>query len=392
MQRGGVGAWDRLRENAGGDDYGLEEMERVLCEGSGGRRSGNRSNSNRKEWQVGVREMEKTWVPRYKLRNDFPFMAKYIPNISEEELTVRKELVQKRQKQQPPSPMVTRMQWGNGQEATSILTALNYFCSFDNTTTIHEVGMCGAAFDDDTGEESLNGLKIGATPDALICHGNGTVEVLEVKNHCPFVWNKLSPHRSGSSGPKVKKRKGQKHRGRKQHCNTMDEERNEEHALPKHFLIRDFELEAKVPAVYIPQLMMEMLCVGDSIDLDKPTNTKSKQSTPICTSAVMVRQTATKGAILLRLNRDEDWISEMKYWLGQFKKAFVNTNEIPTDNFFWDDDENSRYRKFLQRTKELSESVEQVATVDHGRIQRMVKERGGGDIPLFLDCIGESSE
>jgi hypothetical protein len=157
-------------------------------------------------------------------------------------------------------------------------------------------------------------------------------------------------------------------------------------------LIRDFELEAKVPAVYIPQLMMEMLCVGDSIDLDKPTSTKSKQSTPICTSAVMVRQTATKGAILLRLNRDEDWISEMKYWLGQFKKAFVNTNEIPTDNFFWDDDENSRYRKFLQRTKELSESVEQVATVDHGRIQRMVKERGGGDIPLFLDCIGESSE
>ena len=111
-------------------------------------------------------------------------------------------------REQSPSPMATRMRWGNAQEATSVLTALNYFCGLDESTVIREVGMCGAGFDPDVGGGGddnnssvgdtnvrdgalLQGLSIGATPDALVCHGDGTVEVLEVKNHCPFVWNKI---------------------------------------------------------------------------------------------------------------------------------------------------------------------------------------------------------
>lgn len=80
----------------------------------------------------------------------------------------------------------------------------------------------------------------------------------------------------------------------------------------------------------------------------------------------------------------------MKYWLGKFQNNYVKSNVVPDDNFFWSDDRNSRYRKFLQRTKEISESVEQVAFIDHGRIQRMVFERGvGGEVPLFLDRVDE---
>ena len=138
---------------------------------------------------------------------------------------------------------------------------------------------------------------------------------------------------------------------------------------------------------------MEILCVGDAIDLDdndKSNNYNNKQqhqSKPICESAIMVRQTATKGAILLRLNRDEEWITEMKYWLGKFKKEFVDEGIIPEDNFFWDTG-GERYQKFLQRTKELSESVEFVAFIEHGNIQRVVFEHGvKGEIPLFLDNI-----
>jgi hypothetical protein len=101
----------------------------------------------------------------------------------------------------------------------------------------------------------------------------------------------------------------------------------------------------------------------------------------------MVRQTATKGAILLRLNRDEEWITEMKYWLGKFKKEFVDEGIIPEDNFFWDSG-GERYQKFLRRTKELSESVEFVAFIEHGNVQRVVFEHGvKGEIPLFLDNV-----
>ena len=369
-----------------------------------------------------------------------------------EDLRQRKQRSMEQQQQQAsslPSPMATRMRWGNAQEATSILTALNYFCGLNDDTVIREVGMCGAAFDLDTvssgsissgnnnnnntttttvntvrNGELLQGLRIGATPDALVCHGDGTVEVLEVKNHCPFVWNKISPHYpqnkvKGSGGgsksrnrtKKKKKKKLQSNRLRRRHHPPVklnddiaddygDDEPIKRKLAPKHYLIRDFHLERRIPPVYIPQLMMEILCVGDSIDLDGTTTTttsksSSSSSKPICKSAVMVRQTATKGAILLRLNRDEEWITEMQYFLGRFKTEFVDTGIIPQDNFFWESG-GERYHKFLQRTKEISESVEFVAFIDHQKIQRVVFENGvKGEIPLFLDSVkvdGEEEE
>lgn len=412
LQRGGTSAWDRLRHGPEEDDQSLAAMEQILCEG----RSSLDNDEVVGSWRPGARESERLWVPASRLRIDggatrtrpFPFAAKYIPNLTREELYQRKMYLKQQRHHLSPSPMKTRMQWGNAQEATSILTALNYFCGEDGGTTIHEVGMCGAGFDDEIDDPLLQGVKIGASPDAIISHGDGTVEVLEVKNHCPFVWNRISPHftsgggakkqHSNKSGSRQKKNKGKKLKSNKDDGQQSDEgskqggQRDEGAGLPKHYLIRDFQLERKIPPIYIPQLMMEMLCVGDAIDLDD-ANSKSDSSKLICTSAVMVRQTATKGAILLRLERDEEWIQEMKYWLGKFKAEYVDTGIIPHDNFFYDDDPDSRYQKFLRRTIQLSESVEQVAYIDHGRIQRMVLDRGVGDesmIPLFLDRVYES--
>lgn len=373
----------------------------MLCEG----RSTTHNNDKMAvgSWRPGAKESDRLWMPASKVRtikgmHPYPFSAKYMPTLTNDELYQRK--VHVKEHHQSPSPMKTRMLWGNAQEATSILTALNYFCGVDSDTVIHEVGMCGAKFDD-TDSSLLNGVKIGASPDAIIVHGNGTVEVLEVKNHCPFVWNRITPHSSNSTIRNNNNHRNRRQTAERKHKNKSEEHRLKEKGLPKHYLIRDFQLERRIPPVYIPQLMMEILCVGDSVNLDGSTNksnlhanSTTSSSSPICTSAIMVRQTATKGAILLRLKRDEEWIQEMKYWLGKFKVKYVDTDRIPDDNFFWSDDPNSRYRKFLKRTKELSESVEQVAFIEHGRIQRMVLDRGigRGEVPLFLDRVDEYTE
>lgn len=366
-----MGAWDRLRQ-VPEDTQSLAKMEQVLCDGRSSLVDDNEEILIGR-WRPGAKESARIWIPAHRLRSGlrkkpFPFTAKYIPNLTPDELYRRKLYLQ--DNNSSPSPMRTRMQWGNAQEATSILTALNYFCGLDDRTTIHEVGMCGAGFDD-SNDLLLQGVKIGASPDAIIYHGNGTVEVLEVKNHCPFVWNRISPHYTNIR-KKHPSSNRKKNKGKKQKKKEIDEEQRES-GRPKHYLIRDFQLERKIPTAYIPQLMMEMLCVGDAINLDDSHQSKSRK--PLCTSAIMVRQTATKGAILLRLQRDEEWIQEMKYWLGKFQSEFVDTGMIPPDNFFYDTDPDSRYQKFLQRTKELSESVEQVAFIDHSGVQRMVLER-----------------
>ena len=417
LQRGGFGAFDRLRQCYNtADDQSLGGWERTLCSSNGGQRRSMSTTAaaaatatriddddddddhddDSWSWKPGTKEIERLWKPQLHNKS-YPFAAMYCPTLTHKDLYRRKVHLGGGEAAASAAPMRTRMEWGNVQEATSILTALNYFCKIDNTTIIREVGMCGASFDDNaTNDETiklLQGVKIGASPDAFICHGNGSIEVLEVKNHCPFVWNRVHNNNSNRYN-KHQRMEIERQRGNRSHNDT-----NESH----RFSIRDFELEQKIPPAYLPQLMMEMLCVGTSVTLNDKESTTTNNSTttaavagPICKSAIMVRQTATKGAIILRLPRDDDWINEMKYWLGMFQANYVSTNTIPNDNFFWSDDPDSRYRKFVTRTKEISESVELVAYIDQSQIQRMLLRKGeegrggvkeGDEIPLFLDSI-----
>ena len=121
---------------------------------------------------------------------------------------------------------------------------------------------------------------------------------------------------------------------------------------------------------YIPQLMMEMLCLGEN-----------------CESAIMVRQTATTGSLVLRVLRNNEWIEEMIYWLERFNNDFVKQEEPPPQNFFLeggDPVDRKRYREFLELTKRVQDDVELLEHIPHRSVQRATAKQSVS-MNLFLD-------
>jgi hypothetical protein len=266
--------------------------------------------------------------------DDNAFDCRFLHSTSESETQKRKAFARKLC-QNEISIKTIRMAWGNAQEATAILTALNYFAERDPGFFMKEAGMCGAGLDlNQTGSD----LLIGASPDAILCHSDGSIEALEVKNHCPFVV------------PWAKKGKPVRNNHK--------------------FLAFDYPFDdnAKVFSHYIPQLMMEMLCLG-----------------PECKSVVTVRQTAINGALLLRLHRDDEWIDDMVFFLQRFQTNYVGQSTPPPRNFFWtdrdgDQEATARYRRFVNRTLEIRNQIEVIAHIPHEKIQRV-----SDAAPMFLD-------
>lgn len=116
--------------------------------------------------------------------------------------------------------------------------------------------------------------------------------------------------------------------------------------------------------------MMEMFCMG-----------------PDCESAILIRQTATNGALILRIKRDNDWIKEMLYWLARFHDDFVRSGKPPPPNFFWnstDSAERTRYHQFLERTKQIESNADVLDHIPNRKIQRVVGESSRA-MDLFLD-------
>ena len=196
-----------------------------------------------------------------------------------------------------------RMAWGSAQEATAVLAALNYFAQTQQDpqqlqegkeglgpSTVGEVGMYAlealpypmmplrpqhaATLQRWLDEGSLP--PVGASPDGIIRHADGTVEVLEVKCHSPFVDAAQMRNRGEGNGEKG--------------------------ALA----ISDRGPASTVAAWHVPQLMLHILCAG-----------------PACTGAVLVSLSATKGATLFRLKRDDDFIFSMLSWIRRFYVTFV---------------------------------------------------------------------
>lgn len=308
-RRGGRGAYVRLQQEA---LRTLSDMNRVLCAGA----------------TVLAPKAEELVSSVWGSASDLHH-ATYHHGAPGPDRDLRKKHARKYLRQDV-SPKSIRMDWGNTQEATAVLTALNYFLDQDPGFVMKEVGMCGAGL----AMNQTSSLLVGATPDAVLCHSDGRIEALEVKNHCPFVF------------PFVKKGKS-----RNQYRFVLGD--------------RPFDGNQNVFPHYIPQLMLEMLCLG-----------------PECRSAVMVRQTATKGSLLLRMHRDDEWIDEMLHFLHRFQNEFVDKECPPPKNFFLvdaDTKEASRYRRFLNRTLEIRSKVEVVGHVPHERVQR------DKEAPLFLD-------
>ena len=237
LQKGCAGAFSRLRQTKGVLRT-LEEMNDVLCNHDENDDSNheseddndNNNNNNRPLWRQ---------IPPSTRR--YPFAARYKVQITKEQLT-NCRIETEKYMSTLSSPMKIRMNWGNSQEATAILTVLNYFHTIDPGVIIREVGMCGAGLDYNStlsgGSRDSecgfrgSGLILGALPDAVIEYSNRTLEVLEVKNHCPFVPTRRRTKDNATIGDKYR--------------------------------IREMPMSPSVPLAYIPQLMMEMMCLGDN--------------------------------------------------------------------------------------------------------------------------------
>lgn len=342
QRAGGLGAYHRLSKPA---IRTLPEMNAKLCVSD----DSDSATDDQTTTKSAIWTEPKTVLQSFKSGKEkpYPFAAKYLPRTTEEERKLRKQSAQG-YSQKENFDMAVRMMWGNEQEATSVLTALNYLWLQDNRTQVLEVGMCGAGLDLSTNQTITSNLLLGATPDGLIRHADGRIEALEVKNHCPFF-------AKGMGGWKTRRGGGGK--------NASDRD-------DKRFSIRRMEFDkAGVQSHYVPQLMMEMFCVGTE-----------------CQSAVMVRQTATNGALIMRIHRDDDWIDDMMYWLNRFQVEFVEAQVPPPNDFFWIGKDKDRYKQFLQRTKDLESKVELLKHVPNTDVQRVM-----GDLPpqsvsdLFLD-------
>eukprot|EP00943_MAST-04B_sp_MAST-4B-sp1_P003754 g3754.t1 len=217
-----------------------------------------------------------------------------------------------------------RMAYGNIQEPTAILVALNHFYKYN--FTIHECGMyAGEAllekYDNhinninkntkqekhDTKSSISNyselqekqiemlkellkiGCRIGASPDGVIKNNKNQndVQALEVKNHLNL---------------------------NKQAYATFE----------------------SMSTWYVVQLQLEMFCIG-----------------PNCKSAILVRLSSTKGAVIFKMKRDDEYILMMLKRFQIFYSKFVLTNTPPPSNF---DNDNELLQRFVEKTNNIAKS------------------------------------
>ena len=338
-RRGGMGAFVRLREKP---IRTLDELNRILIVPKP-KANTTMIISSSKPQEISVwsqKQTENGSLTSLGASARAPkFAASYLYRASDEQMLERKKYARQLSQNENLSKTI-RMMWGNTQEATALLTAINFFTKDDPNCNLKEVGMCGAGLDLNTTKQ-VSSLLIGATPDGVLHYSDGCIEALEVKNHCPFFSNSFLGKGKNKGGKKKRFTIG-----------YMPLDDGKGHGIFAH---------------YVPQLQLEMLCLG-----------------PDCKSAVMIRQTATAGALVLRMHRDDEWINEMLYWLHRFHIDFVEKNVPPPKNFFWnspDKDERARYRSFANKTNEIRTSrVEVVRRIHNDDIQRM-----GNDAALFLD-------
>jgi len=221
-----------------------------------------------------------------------------------------------------------RMTWGSVQEATSLLTALNRFVS--QGATVEEAGLFAleAEAEAEAGAETAAQLPpglppIGASPDAVVRWPDGRVEPLEVKNHAPFA---TSRGRGGA------------------------------------FEVRDPGPFGEVAVWHLPQLYLHMLCLGGS-----------------CRSCLFMSCSATRGANLFRVPRDDALMDAILHFVARFAREHggAGAPPPPTD-FFWGEPE---YQALLEALKAAASAVERVEHIPNERIQR----GGARSERLFFD-------
>jgi hypothetical protein len=226
----------------------------------------------------------------------------------------------------PPSVSRVRMAWGSAQEATSILAALNHFGAMG--AIVEEAGLYAL---EAVGTSDLPGRlpPIGASPDAVIRWPDRRVEPLEVKNHAPFRRrHSFAGARAGDSMP---------------------------------FEVSDPGPFDEVATWHVPQLYLHMLCLGAS-----------------CRSCLFISMSATRGANIFRLHRDDELMGRILQFVERFTIEYGGGQPPPEADYFWG---RPGYEELLARIKTASEAdVELVARVSDRQLQRAGSRK---KVPFF---------
>jgi hypothetical protein len=207
----------------------------------------------------------------------------------------------------PRCQQEVRMVWGSAQESTSLLTVVNYFSR--KGARVMEVGACAAEVHhcDTLGVTDPLPL-LGASPDAVLCWPDGRLETVEIKNHCPF-------HGDGET-----------------------------------WYMNDRGPFHTVAPWYVPQVMLEMFAVG-----------------PTCMAGYLVSCSATKGVVVIKVQRDNAYIRLMLLLLSKFCAKYVSTGLEPPADFFCGDPD---YSAFLNASDRISNAAKPEVVIDHTFVQR----------------------
>jgi hypothetical protein len=124
--------------------------------------------------------------------------------------------------------------------------------------------------------------------------------------------------------------------------------------------VRDAGPYNGVAVWHLPQLYMHMLCLGEK-----------------CSSALFMSSSATRGANIFRVRRDDAVMNSMLLFIARFNARHGNGRPPPTPNFM---SGVAGYSQFLDRLKRACrEHVQLVAHIPHDDVQR------GHDARFFAD-------
>lgn len=326
-----------------------------------------------------------------------------------------------------------RLAWGSAQEATAILATLNYLSLTDPGTVVHEAGMFmfealqesaahrhyleqqkvlqdilgtaptpllpqrgkgkakrapivggsmyEAVHDCITRDRELP--LLGASPDGVIVHPDGCVEVLEVKCVSPFIDNNTNNNHVSSQ----KRRNSDEEEGVQEDETNASPGAKPPAAATTMRVVGGFSkvrpgasIKAGFGVWHVPQLMLEMFCVGAH-----------------CRSAVMTILSVS-GARIYRLQRDDEvgprctvvlhlrlklicydlsfiqYIAEMLNFIREFYMRYIssvpsNKRKPPPPNFF-NPRTSQPFALLLRRTVELAESAELLTEIRGEEVQR----------------------
>lgn len=223
-------------------------------------------------------------------------------------------------------------QSSDAKEQIPVVMLETGLCALEANTTTAERAALWFGSGEGRHTVDLSGMPLlGASPDAALQYADGYVEVVEVKNHAPFRTRERSGYPSNSN--------------------------------QTAFEVNDGGPAESIAPWHVPQLQFEMLCSGKE-----------------CISSVFCSLSATRGASLFQLKRDDRYISDMLKLIRQFHRRYVLTRfQPPSDFWHIESPSDVDYDGFLKRTLELAKEAKTLYRVHHDDVQRRPPE------PLFHD-------